>query len=214
MIHWRRSARMSAVRTPSNPQGSLVVKQMTRVSPPRLLLLVDTYTASFKPMALDDRAAETAARATHQQQLADVERNLATAASLLSAAARYGLRVGLVMGRGSGNQGPWLEIQPERGKRHARDALTQLAEHAGNNNQDLEALLARGLGMTTRGDTTLVLITSGRRQAPTSPGPAPVGGRNSGRGNLVVIHTATPELGRWVRFTPGVDFSAMIGEEL
>ena len=213
MIHWRRSARTSAIRTPTNPHGSLVVKQMTRVSPPRLLLLVDTYAPPFRARAQDDLSAETAGRASRQQQLADIELNLATAASLLSTAARYGLRVGVLAGRDNGQENPWLEVQPERGKRHARDVLAQLAEHSGNTRQDADALLSRGLSMTTRGDTTLVFITSGRRGRAAGDAVA-AARRSTGRGNVVTIHTATPDLARWIQFDASLDFAAMIGDEL
>jgi uncharacterized protein (DUF58 family) len=218
MIHWRRSARMSAIRTPSNPQGTLVVKQMTRVSPPRLLVLVDSYAPAFKPPSTHDKSAELGIYAAHQQRLADVERNLATAASLLSAASRYGLRVGLVAGRDAGDAGPaWLEVMPERGKRHARDMLTLLAELGRNTGHDEVALLARGLKLAAPGDTTYVLVTSGRAQPGQTPGgegPSPVAAaRGTGRGNVVIIRTATPELSRWVHFEPELDFAAMVADD-
>src|SRR5439155_17552489 len=70
-IYWRRSART----------GVLVAKEMTRVSPPRLLVLVDSYI---------DPAARTF------EAHADVERGIAMAASLASHALEAGLSVGLL----------------------------------------------------------------------------------------------------------------------
>lgn len=219
MIHWRRSARSSATRTPTNPQGTLIVKQMTRVSPPRLMLVVDTYAPPLSHSAGRSDEADIANHAAHQQRLADVERNLATAASLLSAAARYGLRVGVLTAPGKGGEAEWLEIQPERGKRHARDVLTSLAELGPNMQRDSEALLKRGLALAT-GDTTAVFVTAGRRQPGIGPDvlanpPAAATQRRSGRGgSLVVIRTAGADLARWVRFDPELDFAAMVSDEI
>jgi uncharacterized protein (DUF58 family) len=219
MIHWRRSARSAATRTPSHPQGTLIVKQMTRVSPPRLLLLVDTYAPAFKASDREAGAdAELAARALIQQRLADVERNLATAASLLAAAVRNGLSVGVV----AADKLDWVEIMPERGKRHQRDVLTALAGLGRNSQRDVEQLVAKALPQTT-GDTTAVLISAGRsgsastncvQAAGAAQGRAGGrGGPRSGRGNLMVIRSVPGELDRWVRFDPALDFLAMIPEE-
>ena len=222
MIHWRRSARSAATRTPANPQGTLIVKQMTRVSPPRLLLLVDTFAPAFQ---LTDRdrgeEAELAARGLVQQRLADVERNLATAASLLGAAVRNGLSVGVIAAGASGTPEGWLEVMPERGKRHQRDLLSALAAIGRNRTHDVDELVARGLPQTT-GDTTAVLITADRGAAPGDAGRygrlrgVRTGGRSgvrAGRGNLITLRTLPGELDRWVRFDPGLDFLSMIPEE-
>lgn len=215
MIHWKRSARSIAARTPSNPQGTLIVKQMTRVSPPRLLLLVDTHAPQRSPSTSSPKELEEAARATHQQRLADVERNLATAASLLTAASRYGLRVGVVAAQDEGEAVRWLQVMPERGKRHARDTLSALAELGRNTRTEAAALVARATQLGTSGDTTLVLITSGRRDSenPEVPETSPLIGRGAARGRLMSIRTATPELSRWVQFEEGLDFATMAHEE-
>ena len=68
MIYWRRSART----------GTLVTREMTHVSPPRLMILVDTYLPERTPAA-------------H----ADVEMCIAMAASLASYAIEAELPVGL-----------------------------------------------------------------------------------------------------------------------
>jgi len=226
MIHWRRSARSAGTRTPTHPQGTLIVKQMTRVSPPRLLLLVDTYAPPFRKADREaGEAAELAARANIQHRLAEVERNLATAASLLAAAVRNGLSVGLVAAnpcRHGIESAGWVEIMPERGKRHQRDVLTALAELGRNSVHDVGQLVARALPQTA-GDTTAVLITAGRgpgnapgdrTAAATGRGAAPGRtGARSGRGNLMTIRTTPGEVDRWVRFDPALDFAEMIPEE-
>ena len=213
MIHWRRSARTMATRTPTNPGGTLVVKQMTRVAPPRLMLLIDTYAPAYSGPKLTRKPSpeEQVARGLHQQRLEDVERNLAAAASLLSAATKRGLSVGLVAWDGQ----RWLDVAPEGGKRHRRDLLALLAGMRRNREQDTTALLARGLPRAT-GDTTAVLISAGRadRQAASDGnGSASTGGRARIRRNLVVVSTQPAELARWVRFDPELDFHAMIREE-
>src|SRR5439155_15926730 len=108
-IYWRRSARV----------GTLVIKEMSHVSPPRMVLLVDTY--------LSDRSDDS-----HAQ----VERVVAMAASLASAAMEQDLSVGLTAW--SGQQ--WLHMAPNRGKRHCRDLLAALARLPLNELHDQAAL--------------------------------------------------------------------------
>ncbi len=215
MIHWRRSARMSGIRTPTAPQGTLIVKQMTRVSPPRLLLLVDTHAPAFAPEREMEREQELAARAAHQQRLADVERNLATAATLLAAATRAGLSVGMIAPAGDAAQGSndaakWIDMSPERGKRHSRDMLTAMATVGSNTRLTTEDLVSHGAAQGG-GETTVVLITAdgGARRAGASAG----GPRRVKRGNLMVLRTGGEELDRWVRFSPDLDFTAMAADE-
>lgn len=213
MIHWRRSARTSATATPANPHGMLVVKQMTRVSPPRVMLLIDTYV----PPAPDGAPVDP-------QQLAAVERNLAVAASLLTAATRNGLQVGLLAWNGKPPQanagsnagsnagakpgvtpsgvGEWLEMRPERGKRHRLDLLAALATLPRNTSVDAQALAGRGRSLLA-GDTTGALIT-------TRAGAAGDGGRSAGRGNLVSIETGSDQLDHWVLFPRGTSFVEMV----
>ena len=79
-IYWRRSART----------GTLVSREMTRVAPPQLLLLVDS--------CQDEHSLASAEV---------VERTIAMAASLASAALAEGLSVGLVTWNGA-----WLALPP------------------------------------------------------------------------------------------------------
>src|SRR4051794_3820388 len=90
-IYWRRSART----------GVLVSKEMTQVSPPRLMILVDTY---IEP--------DVRTIIAH----AEIERGIAMAASLASHALEAGLSVGLLVWNNE-----WVTVQPARGKRHRRD---------------------------------------------------------------------------------------------
>lgn len=126
-IYWRRSART----------GSLVAKEMTQVSPPRLLVLVDTF---IQHRTLDEHAA--------------VEQTIAMAASLVSAALDQGLAVGVCVWSGH-----WSVINPSRGKRHARDLLATLARLALNTTQDRLSLLDHAR-QAIRPGTTAVLFTA------------------------------------------------------
>jgi uncharacterized protein (DUF58 family) len=126
-IYWRRSAR----------SGTLVSKQMSRVSPPRVLLLVDTFLLSRK---LDGHAA--------------VERCIAMAASLAIVALEQELSVGLCVWSGE-----WLMIPPTRGKRHGEDLLSILSRLPANTDRPLPELLDR-CHSAFRTGTTPVLFTS------------------------------------------------------
>lgn len=129
-IYWRRSART----------GTLVSKEMTHVSPPRLMLLVDTYVKS---------AAENCVA---------VERCIAMAASLASHAISEGLPVGLLAWTGE-----WTALPSNRGKRHRRDLLTILARLPVNTEQPLPKLLESSYEYQTSA-TTMVLFTPGEFQ--------------------------------------------------
>lgn len=125
-IHWRRSART----------GQLVVREMTQVSPPRLMLVVDTY--------LEHRT-----RAAH----ASVERTIARAGILASEALEQGLMVGLFCW----NDG-WHALAPNRGKRQRRDILATLARLPLNTHQPTPALMDSCHDVIESG-TTPVLLT-------------------------------------------------------
>jgi uncharacterized protein (DUF58 family) len=125
-IHWRRSART----------GQLVVREMTQVSPPRLLLLVDTY--------LDSRS-----RAAH----AAVERSIARAGALATHALDQGLMVGLFCWSDG-----WHALPPNRGKRQRRDILAALARLPLNTRQPTPALMDGSYDVLESG-TTPVLFT-------------------------------------------------------
>ena len=127
MIHWKRSART----------GVLVAKEMTQVSPPRLLLAVDTFAR--------DRSVE---------ELARIERCIAMAASLASFALDEGMAVGLYAWSG----GTWLGINPDRGKRHRDELLSVLARLPANSSHEISELLER-LGQFLKSRTTPVLFT-------------------------------------------------------
>lgn len=126
-IYWRRSART----------GELVSKEMTRVAPPRLVILVDTY--------LSERSIE---------QHAGVERAIAMACSLAATALDQGLAVGLC----AWSDG-WVAIPPSRGKRHAREMMAVLARLTLNTVQDHTSLIERARHLI-RLDTTAILMTS------------------------------------------------------
>ena len=134
-INWRRSART----------GTLVMREMTHVSPPRLMILLDTLVAQRTP-------------AHH----ADVEICIAMAASLASYALEADLPVGLIT---------WSDgiqtIEPQRGKRHRRDLLTLLARLPLNLAHGTDELLQAAYA-TLDGVATPVLITPGAQTDPRS----------------------------------------------
>lgn len=125
-IYWRRSAR----------SGTLVSKEMTRVSPPRLAILVDTFLAS---RSVADHAA--------------VERSIAMAASLATTTLEAELAVGLCVWSGQ-----WVALQPTRGKRHRDDLLSVLARLPLNTERGLEELMEACQPVLHSG-TTPVLFT-------------------------------------------------------
>jgi uncharacterized protein (DUF58 family) len=125
-IYWRRSAR----------SGTLVSKEMTRVSPPRILLLVDTCLAS---RSLAEHAA--------------VERCIAMAASLATVALEQGLSVGLSVWSGT-----WVTVEPTRGKRHRDDLLSVFSRLPLNTERALPELLERSHSVLHAG-TTPILFT-------------------------------------------------------
>lgn len=126
-IYWRRSART----------GVMVTKEMTQVSPPRLMLLVDSY--------LSDRRLSSHAA---------VERTIARAASLASMALEQGLMVGVFCWNGT-----WQAIAPNRGKRQRRDLLGLLARLPLNTTGPVPALMDASFEAMETG-TTPVLFTT------------------------------------------------------
>lgn len=137
-IYWRRSART----------GVLVSKEMTQVSPPKLLLVVDTF--------LTDRTITAHA---------NLERAIAMAASLASEALASGLMVGLYAWAGE-----WLGIHPNRGKRHRVDILAQLARLPLNTTHNTQAILDASRGFLKSGVTPILLTASDMPPGPTDPG--------------------------------------------
>lgn len=124
LIYWKRSART----------GVLVSREMTQVSPPRLLLAVDTFAS--------DRSAEEHAR---------IERAIAMAGSLASMALDQEMSVGLVAWSGH-----WVALNPGRGKRHRDDLLSVLARLPLNTEQGISDLLERIGGSLDSGTTPVV----------------------------------------------------------
>jgi uncharacterized protein (DUF58 family) len=125
-IYWRRSAR----------SGTLISKEMTRVSPPRIAILVDTVLSS---RSLADHAA--------------IEQCIAMAASLASTALEGELSVGLCVWSGQ-----WVAIPPTRGKRHGDDVLSLLARLPLNTVHGIEELIEAAKPILHAG-TTPVLFT-------------------------------------------------------
>jgi len=167
MIYWRRSART----------GTLVTREMTHMSPPRLLVLLDTH--------VPHGAAPQAA--------IDLEKLVAMAASLADRALETGLSVGMVAWSGG-----WVMISPNRGKRHRRDLLTLLATLPVNHDHDQMELLSvpvhRDSGHTR---TTSVLMTrEAQSQREGLDGAAPV-----------IVSSSDPEMVGCFRFAPGIDFA-------
>lgn len=125
-ISWRHTART----------GQILVREMTRVSPPKILVLIDT---------IDD--ATTATRGV------SIERGLAMAATLIDAAMQAGMPIGLICWSER-----WIVISPNRGKRHRLDLLSELAKLGPNRTHGREELLAHAR-TAAKNDTTVVLIS-------------------------------------------------------
>lgn len=125
-IHWKRSART----------GVLVMKEMTVVAPPRIILFVDTHQKEMT-----------------KEESARIERTIAMAGSLASHALEAGLMVGLLAWSDE-----WISLPPNRGKRHGRDLMAALAKLPVNKTHDARRLLEHGGELLTSG-TTAVLLT-------------------------------------------------------
>jgi uncharacterized protein (DUF58 family) len=166
-IYWRRSART----------GVLVSKEMTQVAPPRLLLLVDTFIT-------------TRTRAEH----ARVEKVIAMAASLASAALEQGLSVGLHIWMNG-----WNGLAPTRGKRQRRELMSMLARLPVNRVQDGQALLASCQTMLEPG-TTMVLLTGQSVE---------LGLPDQLRGGVLVVSAEGPQA-NYFKFNPSIDFASCI----
>lgn len=170
-IYWRRSART----------GTLVSKEMTQIAPPRILILLDTY--------VRDRS---------RQRLAEVERTIAMAASLVSRTIDQGLAVGLFVWSGD-----WTHVAPMRGKRHSRELLTLLACLPANTQHDRRALLAKGHKLIESAMTPILLTPTEVEQNLA----------DQARSNWVVIAAESEQAKKWFTFGPGVDFELSVAEE-
>lgn len=124
LIYWKRSART----------GVLVTREMTQVSPPRLLLAVDTFAEDRSP-------------GEHSR----IERAIAMAGSLASMALDQEMSVGLLAWSGH-----WVAINPDRGKRHRDDLLSVLARLPLNTGKGIGDVLDRIGGLLQSGTTPVV----------------------------------------------------------
>lgn len=166
-IYWKRSARGS----------SIVMREMTRVSPPKLLVLVDTCIASDH--SIDRYVA--------------IERGIAMAATIIDRAMEAGLPIGLIVACGD----KWLNVTPNRGKRHRLDLLTHLAQLPANTQHDVNALLAIAQPLI-KSDTTAVLI---------SPGDVSMSLAQSVRGRMVALSSKADQYRRYFQFSDSIDFA-------
>lgn len=139
LIHWRRTAHT----------GTVVMREMTQVSPPRILIILDAHRKDDSP-----------------EQLAETERAIAVAASLASYALEQGHPVGLFTRSGEA----WVQVSPSRGKRHRREMLTQLARLAVLPNQSLANLLDASLIGLGEGTTAIVVTTRPAEHVPADRG--------------------------------------------
>jgi uncharacterized protein (DUF58 family) len=124
LIYWKRSART----------GVLVSREMTQVSPPRLLLAVDTFATERSP-----------------EEHARIERAIAMAGSLASMALDQGMSVGLLAWSGH-----WVMMNPDRGKRHRDDLLSVLARLPLNPEKGITDVLERIGGLLQSGTTPVI----------------------------------------------------------
>ena len=136
-IYWKRSA----------GAGPMVVKEMTRVAPPKVVLLVDTHAADGGPV-----------------DVGMVEKAIAMAATLVDSCTDAGLPVGLVAWSGE-----WEVFAADHGKRHRLDLLSTLAKLPPNPQTTTRQLIEKAHAIV-RGDTTAVLVT------PYNPAVAPTDG--------------------------------------
>ena len=133
-IYWRRSA----ARGLHASGGTLVAKEFTQIAPPKVLVLVDTFSPPGAPAG----------------HAAEVERAVAMAASVAAACVAGSLPVGLL---GRGEHG-WEHVAANRGKRHGRELMTLLARLPINRNFDVTALRAAAAAQRDS-ETTVVLCT-------------------------------------------------------
>jgi uncharacterized protein (DUF58 family) len=198
-IYWKRSARSP---------GQLVIREMTQVAPPKLLLLIDTYRPSDDPTP----GALTAEQATaYLDAAARVERAIAMGASLAHQAMDEGLLVGLVAY--GGDEFPpdhraagFVLLAPGRGKRHARELLTTLARLPRNTQATAESL-SRAAQTISRSGISQVLITPGSGSAGiTATTGNALPDHDSARRRTVRLTSGSPDSDRYFDFAETVDF--------
>ena len=169
LIDWKRTART----------GRLISREMTQVSPPRIVVVVDT----FNPTGDAARSAE-------------IERSIAQAASLVDRAIEAGLAVGLAV-----RAAEWNVLSIKRGKRQKRELLTVLAMlPAGGAQRHDDATAAMVQASTIANHmTTLVLFTGGRTADLHAA---------SRRGGGITIGCDSDEARRWFAFDPSIAFDS------
>jgi uncharacterized protein (DUF58 family) len=148
---------------------------MTKVAPPKLMILADTFTKEDATLA--DRA--------------DVEKALAMAATLASQALDEGLAVGLCAWDG----GKWAILPTLQGKQHRRDILATLARLPNNHAVDATDLMAAGSGWI-KGGATAVLFTAQTVRVS-------LGDRL--RTSLLVVPATSPSAKSWFTFEKDFD---------
>ncbi len=188
-VHWRRSARLLAVPKASRTAAPLVVRQMHRVSPPRLVVI---------PVMR--------AREQTKESLAEVEKNLAVAASLIAGAADRGISVGLLLRAPDAAVGRWQEFRPERGKRQRRELLSVLAEAESRVDPlEVTADYVSAASRLVTGEATGVVIA--HDDVGQDEGVRPVG-------NFMFINPGSPMLDRYMKFPESFDWGALVQTDL
>jgi uncharacterized protein (DUF58 family) len=158
--------------------GQLVSREMVQISPPRLLIIVDNFIE----------------RPTLQEHTM-VEAAIAMAASLANRAMDSGMAVGLCAFGGD-----WVNIAPQRGKRHARDILTELARLPINRTVTGQQILEQAQGYLSEGVTSVMFTP--RSVQPTLAGQA--------RGTMLSVAVNSEQARSWFKFDASVDFSRSI----
>jgi len=132
-IYWKRSA----------GAGPLVVKDMTKVAPPKVVVMVDTY-----------RIEKTA------EAYAAVEKAIAAAATIIDTCLAADLTVGLAVWSDG-----WVSVEPGRGKRHRVDMLASLGKLPPNRRYDRYALIDKTRSLIKHDTTAVIVGTAGGRTA-------------------------------------------------
>ena len=169
-INWKRSART----------GTLVMREMSHVAPPRLMIFLDTHLPEQNRTLAD---------------FARVEKAIAIAASLICKTIDEGLAVGVHCFNGEP-----ATIKPNRGKRHARDLLSMLAKLPFNGTFIQRKLLDTASHALHSNATGILISAETNGAAPDPP-------RGSA---WVVIGADSPQATRWFQFEKQVDFASMV----
>ncbi len=190
LIYWKRSAHT----------GTLVLREMSRVSPPRLVIALDTQVPAGELLG--------------SPQAADlfVERAISMAGSLCSYAIEHDLQVGLIAANGDDRGGTTL-IPVSLGKRHRRDLMNLLAGLGRNTSVGAHEVLARADELMDS-QVTVVQISafggsggSGGAGAPSSRAAGssistPTPAARSTQGTVVVLTAQSPESLSYFEFPP------------